>query len=563
MKRVSKGLLILLVTLFVMVPIFGAGEQEAATSDEPVTLTLATYHAGDDSWENFYETPVGMLIQERTGVNVQIVGKPAEVYQAMIGDLAADSLPDIMTFWAASGVVDSVFDIMVKAATEEMLAPLSQSIADHGPLITTALERPNVVDQMNDIYRRPEFDGELYIGPAHYSVVNPWISGYGLYIRGDVADKLNLSTPDRSIETTDDLYEILVKIKNAGIKDINGKPVYPIGSFTWDGLIFDAMGRPFMFGGPSQMGAENGEVKTFIEMEEAWDYILWMRKLVNEGLVDPEMFTDSYQLASEKVAQGRFAIWPMFSTFAVTDATAYIKAMLSAAPEMAYRPLGNMNTYLGTNVARVSDFVDRGLSFAVSKDADTDAAIRLINYLNTKEGRASITFGIEGEQFFWNDNGFGELYPEAYAEVTADSKTYMKTYGAPIMHAGGVMALLSEVTGIDSKYDVTGSGVDGIALYQNAPDKLDAMNAARAAVYDTIEVVAEKNLIDLLKTFPGKDQLEPVWNIKKDILFQSFLVDTEAEAREILEGYRETLKKNGYDDFIKYAQKEYDDNPGM
>ena len=559
MKTFAKVGIAILALLFFGVTAFGAPAKEAATGDAPVTVTVGTYHAGTDSIDTYYDTAVGKVIQDEINVKVQVVGKPAETYQALLTDLASDALPDVMVFWATG----EVFDAMVKAANEGMLAPLSKAIEEHGPLISYGLKRQKLAAELGELYLRPEFEGEIYIGPCHYSIEQPWVSGYGLYIRGDVADKLNIATPDRSIKTAEDLYDVLSRIKDADIKDINGNPAYPIGSFTWGGIVYGAMGRQFSFGGPSMIGAENGKVQTFIERNSVWDFIVFMRKLVKEGLVDPEMFTDSYQRMTEKIAQGRFAVWPMFATFAVTPTTAYIKTLLSAAPEMAYRPLGNTDTYRGNNEAIITDNVSRGLSFAISRKADVNAAVRLINWLNTRDGRASVLYGKKDEQWFWNESGYGEMFPDFYTQSKTDSKTYAETYGAQGVLGGSVLKLLSEVTGLDDpKYDVTGSGSDDVLYYQNAPEELDAMNEARAAVYGDIKVVRKKNLADLIKTYPNRDQFEPVWNQRNDILFQCILVDTEQEAEQILERYRNTMKKNGYDDFIAYAQKEYDANPG-
>ena len=277
--------------LLSLAPAFGSGGSEApATKAQPVTtLKVTSYHAANDSFEAFYDTPVGKLIERETNVRVQIVGKPSDTYQALLADLASDSLPDISVFWAQG----NVYDAMVKAATEGMLAPLSKAIAQHGPIIDYAMKRQVVAAEMKELYFRPEFKGETYLVPTHYSVQQPWLGGYGLYIRGDVADQLGIKSPDRTIRTPDDLYSLLMKIKNAGAKDINGKPAYPMGSFTWGGIVYDVMGRPYAFGGPSLIGADKGKVKSFIESDEwSWNYIKWMRKLVKDGLVDPEMFTD-------------------------------------------------------------------------------------------------------------------------------------------------------------------------------------------------------------------------------------------------------------------------------
>lgn len=537
--------------------LFATGQQEPAGADGIKTITVATYHAASDSMD-FSETAVGQKILDEIGIKVEVIGKPAETDQAVLTDMAAGNLPDLSVFWVAEG--DPVFQTMIKGATEGQLSPLEDAIREHSPVLSYVLDREDLGEEIADYFYRPEFDGETYILPTHYGLYSSWISGQGLFIRGDVADQLGIPTPDYSIETTDDLIALLTRIKDAGVTDINGNPAYPMGSFTWNGVLFGDITKPFDFGGTDFVGLQNGRVEAFINTDYAWENILFVRTLIERGLLDPEMFTDSYQRMTEKIAQGRYAIWPIFASFAVTPATAYIQSLLEAAPQMAYRPLGNMFNHMGNRDSYHYNHVSGGLGWAVSATADVEAAIRLVDWVNTWDGRASLRYGIEGEHWFENADGYPEMLPDAYAAIRENPQAFAEEVGAVVN--GSALYLLSEATGLDDpNYDVTSTGVDDDRYYHNSPDNLNAIVAGRNATMPNQNITAKVPFSSIFPEYADWDQFKPAWDQWKDIMFQCYLVDSESEAMSILENYRNTLDGNGYDDFIAFLQDAYDRDP--
>ena len=165
MKQMLRILVTLLVFTLSISPVFGGSTQEATVEGgAPVTVTVGTYHAGTDSMPTYFETAVGKQILDEINVKVQVIGKPAEGYQALMSDLAANSLPDVMVFWASG----DVFNTMVKAANEGMLAPMSGAIESHGPIISYGLNRDQIKSEIDELYRRP--------GPPKYQRPPPLLA---------------------------------------------------------------------------------------------------------------------------------------------------------------------------------------------------------------------------------------------------------------------------------------------------------------------------------------------------------------------------------------------------
>ena len=545
-----------LLALFVLTgTVFAGGRTETAAAG-PVTVTVATYHAGNDNLD-FAQTLVGQQILSEVGINVQVVGKPTDVAQAIITDMAAGTLPDVMSFWVADE--NAVFKTIIQGATQGQLAPLEAAIRRLSPTLTGALDYPERADEMRRHFLRPEFNGQWYVLPTHHSYYSSWVSGYGLFIRGDVADQLRITTPDYSIETPEQLLALLRRIRDAGIKDVNGNPAYPIGSFQWDGNLFGSITKAFDFGGAAFMGVRNGRVEPFITTDYAWQNVRFVRQLISEGLLDPEMFTDSSQRLQEKISQGRYAVWPIFASFAVTDATAYVRSLLSVAPQMAYRPLGNMLNHQGNRDSYHILQFSSGLGWAVSARANLDSAITLMDWINTREGRASLRFGVEGQHWQWNANGFPQMLPDAYAFATSDPTRFAQEVGG--VTGGTALYLLSEATGLDSAYDVTGSGTDDVRFYQNDPTTLDKIIAARNATMPSQQFVNSPRLDSIFPSYSDWERFRPVWIQMKEVMLRAYLVGAEAEARRIIEDYRASLTNNGLANFLAHVQSVYDSNP--
>ena len=56
-----------------------------------------------------------------------------------------------------------------------------------------------------------------------------------MYIQKSIADDLGIDPT--AINTQDDFYDLLVKIKEGGYKDDNGNDVYPLGPKYWGSSV--------------------------------------------------------------------------------------------------------------------------------------------------------------------------------------------------------------------------------------------------------------------------------------------------------------------------------------
>jgi putative aldouronate transport system substrate-binding protein len=144
-------------------------------------------------------------------------------------------------------------------------------------------------------------DGKYYVLPGLHE--RPW-QDYSLALRTDIMAQLNLKTPT----TWDEFYEVL-KAMRAAHPD-----VYPF-SDRWSkptpgGSLFNILGASYGVNGGwgYQHAAWDASSSTFVYAGASDKYKQWvtyLNKLVTEKLIDPESFTQTDEIARQKLANGK------------------------------------------------------------------------------------------------------------------------------------------------------------------------------------------------------------------------------------------------------------------
>ncbi len=526
----------------------------------PMNMTLKLYHAVTTGNENYAETPVGQYIKEKMNISIELLpstGQNADV----ITDFAAGLVPDLFNFWITPNNFEMV-NAVKKAAQEGLLADLTEGTAKSPFMSRMAAPERLPLFQKEVIYSQ-DFGGKLYAFSLNHPIYSPWVSGWGIYIRGDVAEALDIPTPSK-FNNKEEFYDLLVKIKNAGFKDINGREVYPLGLMQQWPQLAASINKPFDFGGVASIGLENGKITGFIESQYAKDQVLWVRKLLKDGLLDPESYTQKFEIGTEKIAQARYAVTPFFGVFAQPDGTDYMKSLTDAHPEKALKPLGILPNYQGSQVNTINKGMAASQAFAVSAKTDAARVMQLVEFFaSDREARATASYGPYGTNWEWTADDFAKMKDDVYKELQADTEWHKKM-GTRIMDN------FAGVTGSDDpEFDVFGGGGKDWtrAFYQNNKAKADNIDAYVAAIFPEVEVINKLNIDYLLQDYPQKDIIQPVFDKLKDwaasdnILPSCYLAKSDEEALKLLDSFVDTLNKNGYQEFLAYLQEMYDKDP--
>lgn len=524
---------------------------ESVKLKEPATIIFKTYHSPYEGDENYENTAVGQMLKDKLNITLKILPSKSDGLQDLLVDTAANDLPDIMSFWANSDYLK----VTNKAANEGLLAEIGDSL-NYSKVAESALDKNNLSQYQASYIYSSDLNGKAFYLPTWYYRTSPWISGFGLNIRGDVADKLGIQTPTTNIKTEEDLYNLLLKIKQSGITDINGKPAYPLG-VLW---FFAVINRPFDFGGKDGIGVENGKINLTIATDYTWKRILWNRKLVKEGLIDPESYTQTYETACEKIAQGKYIVQPAFALHMLPDGTPYMKTLTDAHPDMVYKPLGNLLNSTGDDMITLNKGMESGLALAFKKNTNLEAAMKLVDFFCSKEGRAVAAFGKSEEQWTWNDKGFAQMTPSALEAFSKDAKAYDQKNGTGNTFPLGMLA---GVGGLDVP-ELNAFGAQGDDYYfQNNQERAKRLGDLISANMPKRTVINKLSLSGLIEKYPQKDKIKPVLGEAENLINQCILVDSEKEAKSLYDKYIKQLTQNGLQDYITYLQAEYDKNPDL
>lgn len=173
--------------------------------------------------------------------------------------------------------------------------------------------------------------------------------------------------------------------------------------------------RPWLLAafGIKEWGIEenNGKVR-YAPMEEAYkEYLTYMHKLYEEGLLDSETFSQSDEQKKAKGQDSRIGVFPDWYSFFTTG-------------EPEEEAVGNPMFYPLTNddsrepVIPLGHGMSRG-AFSISEsNPNPEASIRWIDYFYSKEGFEYLNMGPEGHLWEWEDEEEGTKQkldtPEGY-----------------------------------------------------------------------------------------------------------------------------------------------------
>lgn len=370
-----------------------SGEPGGESEIKQVTFSfLSAWNGGGALFPQDQENnPLAQRVKEMTGVSLKMESITTNETEKLNMIFASGTVPDIVSapFWSSTSGEGQVIK---KAAMEGQLLDLTPYL-DKYPnvkrLVTTGIAKDFAEFDLN-------FGGKYFVIPMGTPDGTPestpnW--NYGLYARGDILKSLNVKAEE--IDTQEELYDLLVKIKDGGFKDIAGKPVIPAGTMHdgWDYTQFLPQWSDYSI---SDFREEDGKLTYYTLSKDEEQKLMYMRKLLKDGLFDLEAFSNTDTMATEKLTTGKLAVFGAKSMLDKLPNTLY-----KTNPEMQYELLGPMKNKSGQIATQVEKKGATGSAviFLSAKIKDPEAALRYIDYLNSDEGRLLSFWGIEGTHY--------------------------------------------------------------------------------------------------------------------------------------------------------------------
>ncbi len=535
---------------------------EAATTTETAEATDDTFIAdrtivvqayvddiGYSLPEDMSNSPVFQEIKKRTGIEIKVQYTPGDSDSAILSSqLAAGNIPDVIVCYLNNSTRKE-FPILLKAAKEGMFADVSEYMANSEVYSKYMEEGYLPDDTYNNICFRDDLDGTYLMHLAIPAVdrsteFDPEVNYIGgMWIQKSIAEDLGIDVT--SIKTQDDLYNLLVDIKNGGYTDDNGNPVYPLGPKYWGGSTdaLDYIVREYDWGVSDGYNlAEDGTVKHEIETEYAWKKVEFLRKLLAEDLINPEFFTMDSTRAEEVSRTHNSAI--------MADCHNYQDIIYESGD---WIPLGPLNDISGSQAKAVSGKGGYGC-WAISSEAENPEEIfKLFDYLASEEGQLLCEYGVEGLSYNMVD-GYPVLTDEVQQHLDdGDTDWLINNVGAGF-GGSGVVFFDFILTDTDPKerFGESRPGAGSTTTFDNAvkigeeyPVSYKLVKGLSATAYlnsdSMTEVKAQMSLLDYDET-----------------LVQAMYAGSDDEAKKVLESFKSQLESAGLAEFESYVQSVYD-----
>lgn len=290
--------------------------------------------------------------------------------------------------------------------------------------------------------------------------------------------------------------------------------------------------------------------------DEEKEYFKWLCRMYNEGILDPNFATQTDDDYIAKVASGRVV--------AITDAEwhySQCEATLVADGKVD-------QTYVGLPVTLREDQVEKALMYqgttvgwgmAITKSCeDPVRAIKFLDYLCSDEGQILYHWGIEGENYFLDDNGQPYRTDEEVAKSQSDpdyaKNTGIDNYtGFPIYGTGsysedGFPYTPTTKESVIANYNTAekeGCEAMGFEMLTDMfaqPEEFDLLPYSALWAYQQPQELAEKQTIldeiawpGLVKCVTGtEDEFDGNWESMVQELTDNGLADAEEAMTEFL-----------------------------
>ena len=290
--------------------------------------------------------------------------------------------------------------------------------------------------------------------------------------------------------------------------------------------------------------------------DEEKEYFKWLCRMYNEGILDPNFATQTDDDYIAKVASGRVV--------AITDAEwhySQCEATLVADGKVD-------QTYVGLPVTLREDQVEKALLYqgttvgwgiGITKSCeDPVRAIKFLDYLCSDEGQILYHWGIEGENYFLDDNGQPYRTDEEVAKAQSDpdyaKNTGIDNYtGFPIYGTGsysedGFPYTPTTKESVIANYNTAekeGCEAMGFEMLTDMfaqPEEFDLLPYSALWAYQQPQELAEKQTIldeiawpGLVKCVTGtEDEFDANWKSMVQELTDNGLADAEEAMTEFL-----------------------------
>lgn len=378
-------------------------EQSKADSKEPVTLKIGA--PAIPSVLDWNTNRLTLIFEEELGIDLEFVDFPSKEYDTKINLMIAsnDTLPDcfiknswdvsLVNTWGGTGRLMELNNYIGN------LVHIPEAYNDCNMTLENAIKAITKYD--GKIYGLPNLSESVanHVSPGFVLLYKPWL------------DYLKLEIPT----SLEELYEILVAFKNKDPNQNGKNDEIPMSGYK-DGLFYlmRSLMSPFVYIQDDYwLYDESGKVTVSFIQEEWKEGLKFIKKLIEDGLLDPLLFTQDEASLTALLSQDPETIGAIArlstSNMATEDTKRY---------EYVHAHSLSVNKG-GKRIANyIPDEVRIGMIISAGSK-NVDAAIRLGDLIGGVKYTEINRFGFENEHWIRPPEGEKTVYGvQAILQVT-------------------------------------------------------------------------------------------------------------------------------------------------
>lgn len=384
------------------------------TDTTPITFKIAVTKHALSKCDDFNDKVAFQMAEEATGVHIEWVTVEDGAGEKVNTMLTADMPDAFLGLLGESQIATSMDSFLDISGMLEQYAP--HVYADYNKMQLNGL----------DLIKWPDGSIRSLMTGLEVSYAND--AEAIQYINKDWLDQLNLDVPT----TVDELYDVLCAFRD---NDMNGNgdktdeiPM-ELAESNWAGQVLN-MSNPW---GIAAWNADNlnyyykiqdGKVLPTANSQEYRAYLEYMHKLVADGLLDKECFTETNDQYYAKIKSGRigfFSGWIPQSLLSDEEAAKWVPVRVLKAEDSITPVKTGMRNKL---------FVNR-TGFVITADCEKpERLLQWWDYLSSStEMKYTVRFGEKGG--YWDIDSDGNVFQKTPEGLTADFtvENYRVTYG--------------------------------------------------------------------------------------------------------------------------------------
>lgn len=390
----------------------GCGKKKESSSKSEDGVTELTFYNADLQEDDPWTDPVAEALTKATGVKLKTDHPVGEDKQKISLMIAEQNFPDMIY---AKGDAGSLIDAGV-------LIDMTDLIEEYGP---------NIKKMYGDEFDKLKYSED---DPSIYQLSSYEMGGTKYEDSGTAQVQFDfLKENDYKIpESLDEFEQMLKDYIAAHPKTDDGMDTIglTLSASDWHWMI--TLGNPagYIAEGAPDNGQwlidENYNATYKFTSEKIREYMKWLNKLYNEGILDPEFATQTHDDYIAKISSGR--VVALFDTlWDYQDGEKILKQDGKLGKTYCGIPLSmDKDTKVPTLMYQGLP-TGQGVGITTSCE-NPEAAIKFLDYICSDEGQVLVNWGIEDINYKIDEDG--HRYREAEEiKKSKEDKNYQKTTG--------------------------------------------------------------------------------------------------------------------------------------